>query len=155
MRWYRWNQRWTSYAALFALALQLAVSFGHVHPGVLGLDGSRVVAAQKPSPVEPAGTLPDRDEGCTICAIIGLAGTPLLPDAPALVFAGTQHVALFSELIAVFVSDPNREHFQARARQQHVPKVPLPKHNDMVNALPPDRTDQPFGIGILPRPAAG
>src|SRR5437016_10735631 len=36
-------------------------------------------------------------------------------------------------------------------RQQHVPKVPLPKHNDMVNAFPPDRTDQPFGISILPR----
>src|SRR6266571_3399172 len=36
-------------------------------------------------------------------------------------------------------------------RQQHVPKVPLPKHDDMVNAFPPDRTDQPFGIGILPR----
>src|SRR5947209_13944935 len=36
-------------------------------------------------------------------------------------------------------------------RQQHVPKVPLPKHDDMVNAFPPDRTDQSFGIGILPR----
>jgi hypothetical protein len=103
MRWYRWNRRWTSYSALFALALQLAVSFGHVHLGVLWLDGSPVAAAQKPSPAEPAGTLPDRDEGCAICAIIGLAGTPLLPDAPALVFADTQHVALFSELIAVFV----------------------------------------------------
>jgi hypothetical protein len=113
MRWYRWNRRWTSYAALFALALQIAASFGHVHLGVLGRDGSPVAAA--PSPAEPAGTLPDRDEGCAICAIIGLAGAPLLPDAPALVFAGTQHVALFSELIAVFVSDPNREHFQARA----------------------------------------
>jgi hypothetical protein len=109
-------KRWlSSYLAPFALALQLAVSFGHVHLGVLGLDGSPVAAAQKPSPAEPAGTLPDRDEGCAICAIIGLAGTPLLPDAPALIFAGTQHVALFSELIAVFVSDPNREHFQARA----------------------------------------
>src|SRR6266705_5414674 len=35
-------------------------------------------------------------------------------------------------------------------RQQYVPKMPLPKHDDMVNAFPPDRTDQPFGIGILP-----
>jgi hypothetical protein len=116
MRWFRWNRRWTAYAALFALALQLVLSFGHVHLDVLGFGGSPVAAAQKPSePAEPAGSLPDRHEGCAICAIIGLAGTPLVSDAPALVFAGTQHAALFSDLIAVFASDSRREQFQARA----------------------------------------
>jgi hypothetical protein len=29
-------------------------------------------------------------------------------------------------------------------------KVPLAKHNDMVEHFPPDRANQPFSIGILP-----
>src|SRR5258708_17580695 len=28
--------------------------------------------------------------------------------------------------------------------------MPLAKHNDMIEYLPPDRANQPFGIGILP-----
>src|SRR5712692_3478006 len=30
-------------------------------------------------------------------------------------------------------------------------KVPLAKHDDIVQAFPPDRADQPFGISVLPR----
>jgi hypothetical protein len=116
MGWFRWNRRWTTWAALSALALQLLLSFGHVHLDDLALGKATAGAAQKASESgTPAGTVPDRDEGCAICAIIGLAGTPLVPDAPALVFADSQHPAVFSELIAIFVSDPRREHFQARA----------------------------------------
>jgi hypothetical protein len=29
-----------------------------------------------------------------------------------------------------------------------VTKVPFPKPDTVVNALPPDRTDQPFGISV-------
>jgi hypothetical protein len=29
-------------------------------------------------------------------------------------------------------------------------KMPLAKHNDMIEYLPPDRANQPFSIGILP-----
>ncbi len=116
MHWYRWNRRSGSYAALFALVLQLVVSFGHVHLDALALGKGTVAAAQKTAESgTPAGTVPDRDEGCAICAIIGLAGTPLIPDAPALVFAGTQHAALLPDLVAVLVSDHTRAQFQARA----------------------------------------
>jgi hypothetical protein len=116
MHWFRWNRRRTTYAALFALAFQLVISFGHVHLDDLGLGKAVVGAAQKPSGLAaPAGTVPDRDEGCAVCAIIGIAGTPVVPDAPVLVFADAQHAAFFPDLIAVFVSDPRREHFQARA----------------------------------------
>ena len=115
MHWFRWNRRRTTYAALFALALQLALSFGHVHLGDVAL-GSSAAAAQKPSePAAPAGTVPDGDEGCAICAIIGLAGTPLVPDAPALPFADPQHATLLPDLVAVLVSDHTRAQFQARA----------------------------------------
>src|SRR5665647_880138 len=29
-------------------------------------------------------------------------------------------------------------------------EVPFPQHNDVVKAFPADRTDQPFGISVLP-----
>jgi len=37
-----------------------------------------------------------------------------------------------------------------QVRPKDVTKVLFPEHNDMVSALPSDRSDQPFGIGILP-----
>src|SRR6202022_835063 len=36
-------------------------------------------------------------------------------------------------------------------RQQDVTEVSLAEHNNVVKAFPSDRTDQPFGISILPR----
>jgi hypothetical protein len=116
MGWFRWNRRWTTWAALSALALQLVLSFGHVHLDDLALGKATAGAAQKASESgTPAGTVPDRDEGCAICAIIGLAGTPLVPDAPALLFAGAQNAASLPDLVAVLVSAHTRAQFQARA----------------------------------------
>src|SRR5260370_7627140 len=40
-----------------------------------------------------------------------------------------------------------------QVRQQYVTEVPLSKHNNVVKAFPSDRTDQPFGVSILPRGA--
>src|SRR5258705_9113458 len=40
-----------------------------------------------------------------------------------------------------------------QVRRQYVTEVPLAEHNNVVKALPSDRTDQPFGISILPRGA--
>jgi hypothetical protein len=35
-------------------------------------------------------------------------------------------------------------------RQQHVTKMSFSEHHDMINAFPADRTDQPFGVCVLP-----
>src|SRR5665213_3096461 len=35
-------------------------------------------------------------------------------------------------------------------RQQQMAKVPFAKHDDMVDAFPTDRADEPFDIGVLP-----
>jgi hypothetical protein len=35
--------------------------------------------------------------------------------------------------------------------EQQVTKVALAEYNDVVEAFPTDRTDQPFGICVLPR----
>jgi hypothetical protein len=105
----------SSYLALFALALQLALSFGHVHL-VASAGAPAVATAQQTEPGSaPSGGVPDRDEPCAICAIISLSGALLVPDAPALVFAGAAHEAFFPEFIAPLVADSTRAPFQARA----------------------------------------
>jgi hypothetical protein len=116
MQWFRWNRRWGSHVALFALAVQLVLSFGHLHVDEIGLGKSTIAPAANASGSEtPPGTVPDRDEVCAICAIISLSGSLLIPDAPTLVFADAQQEACFPDLVAVLVSDRTRAQFQARA----------------------------------------
>jgi hypothetical protein len=112
----RRNARWGSYAALFALALQFALSFGHVHLDDGELGATVRAEIQKPEePGTPSGSVPDRDDVCAICTIISLAGSLLIPAAPMLVVGGAQHEAFFPDLIAVLVSDSRRAQFHARA----------------------------------------
>ncbi len=116
MQWFRAKRSPSGYAALFALALQLALSFGHLHLGELALGKTTLAAAANaPDSQAPPGTVPDRDEVCAICAIISLSGALLIPDVPTLVFAGAQQEAFFQNLVAVLVSDLTRGQFQARA----------------------------------------
>ena len=77
MRWFRGNERGTAWLALLALAVQLAVSFGHVHvPDVhAGLTAGIAAGASTPAD-DPQHPGPD---GCAVCAVIHLAGTLALP----------------------------------------------------------------------------
>ena len=115
MQWLRWNRRWGGYAALFALALQLALSFGHLHLDDLGVTAA---AGQAPNPSHPGkspGNTPDTDEFCAICAVISLSGTLVIPEPPALVFAATPDDAFFADLGVILVPSHERGYFQARA----------------------------------------
>jgi hypothetical protein len=38
-----------------------------------------------------------------------------------------------------------------RVRAKQMAEMPLPEHDDMVQAIASDRTDRPFTISILPR----
>jgi Protein of unknown function (DUF2946) len=101
MHWHRTRLRLGSYIALFALAVQLVLTFGHVHlNGVGGYSSIRIEAAA--GPVAPAGHEGPKaaDDYCAACALIHLAGT-LMPTAVAalplpLVFGQLRrpHVAL-------------------------------------------------------------
>jgi hypothetical protein len=115
MLWFRRNRRRGSFGALLALALQLALSFGHVHPDHPALGRTAAAAAQSEADRGTSGNVPDRDEGCAICAIIGLSSSVLIPDPPAVAFAGAQLQAFFSDVSAPLVSNPVRAQFQARA----------------------------------------
>lgn len=77
-------RRLTGGLALFALALQLAVSFAHVHSeDFAGLLGPGVTHAA-PANDAPGGH-PDPDHlTCDVCATVHLAGTLAVPTLPAL-----------------------------------------------------------------------
>lgn len=75
-------RRLTGGLGLFALLLQLIVSFAHVHSedfaGLLNPGVTRAAAAD-----DTSGGLPDPEHlTCDICATVHLAGTLLMPAAP-------------------------------------------------------------------------
>src|SRR5437867_1446129 len=91
MCWFRANVRFGSWCALFALTIQLALSFGHLHRhGIVWRSGtsplsvlwsSRPPAAVPDAPAVPADPTGIAFEHCAICAIINLAGS-IVPAAP-------------------------------------------------------------------------
>ena len=92
MRWLRLRSRSGSYLALFALAFQLAVSFGHVHlehiapvsTGASALAGAQPSAADLNAPANPADHEDLADDCCPICMLIHLAGALVPAEMPSL-----------------------------------------------------------------------
>ena len=110
MRWFRSRKRAGSYLALFALAFQLAVSFGHVHlehftPPSAGTDASALAHAQPPAdnlnaPSNPTGREGLADDHCPICTLIHLAGALVpaeMPSLPLPTVAGRLRLELAAE----------------------------------------------------------
>jgi hypothetical protein len=95
MSWFRLRSRWASYLALFALAFQLVVSFGHVHLDSGSPTAGRVSIVAK-AVIDPAGKQSPAvaDDHCPICALIHLVGTLTPSAAPTL-----PHLAAFGRLM--------------------------------------------------------
>lgn len=111
-------KRFASWLALAALALQMAVSFGHVH-----LDGIRhaypaagVVAFKaRAQPLPAQQPSDDDDDYCAICATIYLAATSFVPQAPALPVPLVSRPIEHLDRIAFAFVAPRRSAFQSRA----------------------------------------
>jgi hypothetical protein len=96
MYWWRVKRRSGAWLALCALLLQLALSFGHIHPEDVvgfGLDASAakhlVTGAEPPSTgSDDHGTPASAHDECSICATMQLAGALLLPVPPAIALVG-------------------------------------------------------------------
>jgi hypothetical protein len=117
MRWFRGHSRIAGWVALFALALQLVLAFGHVHTGGLGhtreiaaltADGSTGGQPHKP-------TTPSDQDYCAICAVLNLLSGAQGATAPALPVP-------FATVAATVVAEPETVHaatlrpaFQSRA----------------------------------------
>ena len=95
MSWFRSNRGRVTWFALFALSCQLFLSFGHIHLGRVG--GAPIAAIANAAiainsgddsaalPRAPPQNNPSgfADDFCAICANIGLAGSLVIPTAPA------------------------------------------------------------------------
>ncbi len=84
MRWFRTNRRASGTLALFALALQVTLAFGHIHlrdfAGVYGVSLALAQAAAR-STSGDHNTHQSTDDYCLICASVNLAGTAVPPVA--------------------------------------------------------------------------
>jgi hypothetical protein len=123
MNWFRSRSRLAAYLALFALAFQLAVSFGHVHLDHVGPLSVRATAlANTPpstdganAPASPAGHENAADDLCPICTLIHLAGALVPAEAPPLPLP-SNFGSLRHEAAAAFgLTAAPGAHFRARA----------------------------------------
>jgi len=117
MRWVRSNSRFGAWLALAALALRLAVSFGHVHlngaPPAAVVDATAAAPGSTPPPDQQPGN--HTDDYCAICATIHLAASAFVPSAPQVEapFA-SQPIEHIDHVTIAFVS-ARRAPFQSRA----------------------------------------
>ena len=120
MRWFRANRIFGSRLALFALAVQFVVAFGHIHRD--DIYGFARTAAAIAAPV-PDGSQPlpanhpakHGDDYCAICAAVSLLGNSFAAAAPSLPLPAVSHaIEQFDRVAAVFIA-PRRAAFQSRA----------------------------------------
>jgi hypothetical protein len=119
MSWVRTNRRFGAWAALFALAVQITLSFGHVHVGKIAhlsqpAHATQWQAADGNAPSRP-GHPADANDFCAICATIAMVASSVLPEptAPPLPIAAPY--AWGREFAAAFRSRQAHFLFQARA----------------------------------------
>jgi hypothetical protein len=115
MKWIRSNIRHGSRLALFALAVQFVLSFGHFH-GVAA-QAAPVTMSDAARQQAPSNHDTDRqaNDACAICAVIAMANATLFATSPSLLLP---QAAEFSYLTADagFVDlNPARAAFQPRA----------------------------------------
>ncbi|WP_371421771.1 DUF2946 family protein [Tardiphaga sp.] len=90
MKWFRTNIRNGAKLALFALAVQLILSFGHVHGATVHAAPLDATIARAASAAAQTPATPDTDhhhratDPCAICAVMAMAGTALFATPPVL-----------------------------------------------------------------------
>jgi hypothetical protein len=120
MHWFRSIRRLGAGLGLFALLLQLSLSFGHIHPDDLlprSLAGvaDHVAGKAQPPAKNPDGQSPASHDDCPICAVMHLAGTIVLPGAPTLSLPTQFTPTYFAARDFAYVSVARRLPFQIRA----------------------------------------
>lgn len=125
MRWFRANRKVGGPLALFALALQFCLAFGHTHPEDLYGSAQRPLTNAAEIALPASGSAQSlsahyganrADDFCAICETIFMLGSSATPEAPQLLAAvplirPAQHVR---RAAALFIA-PRRAAFQSRA----------------------------------------
>jgi hypothetical protein len=119
MRWIRTNRQLGARLALFALALQLVVSFGHIHAEDLGVAAPANATSIAHNPANDDGSLPpqdgDRHDVCAICVTLSLTSTSLLPIVASLVLPVAYGWEWPADVQTAQVNFDLASHYQARA----------------------------------------
>jgi Protein of unknown function (DUF2946) len=123
MGWFRSRSRLGSWLALFALAFQLAVSFGHVHldrVGPVSSDAATLASAQASADVTNAPSSPPSRDGladdcCPICTLIHLAGALLPSEPPSLLLPSIVARSPIEMAFEFDLTASQHARFQARA----------------------------------------
>lgn len=105
--------------ALFALALQLAFSFGHIHAQAFrsqAVNGALTVASTLDGDAsrQPGGSHPSSDVFCDICATLTLTATAQISVAP--VLAARSFVVLAPESVSSDAAPIQRRYLLAQSR---------------------------------------
>ena len=83
MKWFRSNIKRVSHVALFALAIQFALSFGHFH-GVAAsnLTAQPAYSQSAPQPASDQGSGEHPGDICAICVVMAMANAALYAAPP-------------------------------------------------------------------------
>ena len=121
MLWVRTNRRIGAAVALIALAVQLVLSFGHVHADKAALFAPAVAAISVPQLASGGNAPPDPDrrpganDFCAICAAISMASSLVLPEPTRLTPPVAHAHAWSREFEAALATSAPHLLFQARA----------------------------------------
>jgi hypothetical protein len=122
MRWFRSNGGGVAWLAIFALACQFVLTFGHIHTGSVGvISAALAVSADAPDGAAGAPPLPAQKtpaglarDFCAVCNHIGMASALVLPDSPRLL----PPISFIRELrwsrVAIWFASRDHFHFNAR-----------------------------------------
>jgi hypothetical protein len=115
MLWFRRRCRYAAGMALFALALQLALSFGHIHALPTPQPTASVTAQVHDGPSPPGN---HDDDYCSICAVLALLTNAQTASAPVVVLPVVLAVAERPTLPETIPSGSQRVAFRSRAPPQ-------------------------------------
>ena len=117
MIWVRGNRRIGAWLGLLALALQLILSFGHIHLSDIAIPQAAAAADAAAAPNSGAPT--NRHNGthdiCAICVALNLTANSLVPTAASLVLPFVFTQAWLRDFEAALISSEPHLFFQARA----------------------------------------
>ncbi|MET4449589.1 hypothetical protein ABIB75_007903 [Bradyrhizobium sp. GM2.2] len=116
MRWFRVSAKLNTWFALFALAINFALSFGHVHVGQASERGSIVNALTLPDHGKAQGHSDDAnpDYLCPICVASAVLANGLASTPPAILLGFNQTVVDRRTAPIRLVAALRRASFQSR-----------------------------------------
>jgi hypothetical protein len=117
MKWFRSNIKRVTHVALFALAIQFALSFGHFHGAAAQIAAAAQVAhsVSAPKPASDQGSDEHPGDICAICVVMAMANSVLFAAAPVVLLPRAVDLS-YATAAAEFVRAAHpRAGFQPRA----------------------------------------